>query len=232
MTQAIDIIKRSMRQMKVLGTGETPSAAESADMLTALNAMLAAWADDKMLVYVNTKDVISLTAGQASYSIGPSGSTIAGRPISIDPATYVTFQGVDYLLRVLNQADYDAIPYKTLQGIPGAIYADMAMPNVTVYLYYVPTQAMTLNLISQKQLISFASLTTDVSMPPGYEQAIIASLSEVMAPEFGVQLDPQIVKMAALGRKRLKRVNAVIPTLDAVPLISKARFASIVSGFQ
>lgn len=224
MTRAIDIITRSMRQMKVLAAGETPDADDAQDMLTALNQMLESWATERLMVYVNSRDTISLTAGVNSYTVGPSGGTVTDRPVQISDASYITCNNVDYPLRIITQQEYDAFPVKTVQGIPFVIYPDMGMPNATMYLYLTPSTGMTLNLLSQKVLTSFAALTTDVSLPPGYAQAISQSLSEVMAAEFGVQLDPQIARQASLSRKKLKRINTQVPVLDSPADIVKQRY--------
>lgn len=46
MATASDIVTRALRSLRVISSGETPTADESADGLTALNDMLAAWALD------------------------------------------------------------------------------------------------------------------------------------------------------------------------------------------
>lgn len=223
-TAAIDIITRSLRQMKVLGTGETPSDSDAQDMLTALNEMLEAWANDRLLVYVNSRDTINLTTGVSTYTVGPSGGTVTERPVQVSDASYITYNGVDYPVRIVTQEEYNAFPKKDVQGIPFVLYPDMGMPDMTVYLYLTPSANMTLNLLSQKVFTSFASLTTAVNFPPGYTQAIVASLSEIMAPEFGVALDPQIMKLASLTRKKLKRINTQVPVLDSPADIVKQRY--------
>lgn len=46
MATASDIVTRALRTLRVISSGETPTADESSDGLTALNDMLAAWALD------------------------------------------------------------------------------------------------------------------------------------------------------------------------------------------
>jgi hypothetical protein len=46
MATALDIVTRALRSLRVLASGDTPSADEAADGLTALNDMLFAWRID------------------------------------------------------------------------------------------------------------------------------------------------------------------------------------------
>jgi len=43
MATALDLVTRAMRKLRVIGSGEEPTAAEGADCLSALNDMLAIW---------------------------------------------------------------------------------------------------------------------------------------------------------------------------------------------
>lgn len=214
MASALDIIKRSMRLLGVYSIGEAPSAEESADSLSALNAMLESWANENLFVYTKTLNQIALSANVGSYTVGPSGSTITGRPLEVSDASTITFQGVDYPLSIATLNDYNSIPVKTTAGIPAVLYVVPNMPNVTVQLWPVPSAAMTLNLRSNKVLQSFVSLTDVVNMPPGYERALAYSLAQEMAPEFSVQVSADVTKKAMQSRKVIKRTNTEVPRMS------------------
>jgi hypothetical protein len=85
---------------------------------------------------------------------------------------------------------------------------------VTVTLWPVPNQAMTLYLWSDKLISSFPTLTGTVSLPPGYEEALAYILAETIAPEYEVQVPVAVSKGAARGRRVLKRTNYQVPTLN------------------
>lgn len=219
MTTAIDLIKRSLRQLGVYAIGEDPSADESQDCLTALNALLGSMANSPQLIYAKTLDAIALTAAQSSVTVGPSGATITTRPVEILPESYLTLSGVSYPLDVFTLQQYNDISVKASQGIPVGIWPQMSMPNITLTFWPVPSQAMTLNLWSNKQVTSFATLTTDVSLPPGYDEMLAYLLAEAMAPEF--QVDPipvAVLRGASRSRRVLKRTNLQVPRL-AMPAV-------------
>lgn len=224
MAAAIDIIKRAMRLSRVYDIGEEPSSDEAQDCFDALNAMLDSWSTERLMVYVNTTVDVSFGVGVSSKTVGPSGDVIAARPVQVTDATYITCNAVDYPIRLITQDEYNDLPLKTIQGVPTFLYVDTSMPNVTLKLFPVPSQDVTLHLVSQNTLTEFPDLTTDVAFPPGYEKALSYSLAQEIAPEFGVQLDPQVVKTAYTARKKIKRINTVVPVLDSPADIVKQRY--------
>ncbi len=212
MTTALDIIKRSMRLLGVYSIGEEPSADEARDSLAALNALLGTYANG-LMVYAKSLDSIPLTSGTATYTVGPSGDEVTDRPAQVLDASYVSYEGVDYPLSIWTLDDYTAINVKTIGGIPGGLYAQMDMPDITLSLWPVPSDTMALKLWSNKQIASFPTLTTEVSLPPGYEQALAFLLAETLAPEFQTQVPMQVAREASRVRRNLKRTNAQVPRL-------------------
>jgi hypothetical protein len=215
MTTALDVIKRSMRLLGVYSIGETPSADESADCLSALNAMIESWANENLFIYAKTLNQITLTANVGNYTIGPSGATISGRPIEVSSASYIDYQNVSYPLSIATLNDFNQIPVKTLvAGIPNILYVLPNMPNVTLQLWPVPSETMTLNLWSNKLLQSFANLTDTITLPPGYDRALAYCLAEEIGPEFEVQVSADIKVKALQARKVIKRTNTEVPRLS------------------
>lgn len=211
---AIDIIKRSLRLIGAYSIGESPSSEESSDGLAALNSMLDSMAGENLLIHAQSLDAITLSANVASYTVGPSGSTITTRPVEVLASSYIDYQNVSYPLVVDTLADYNLIPVKSLiAGIPNQLYASMTVPNITVTLWPVPSATMTLNLWSNKQFKTFASLTDPVDLPPGYDEMLAFCLAEVIAPEYQLEAPPSVLRKAAYSRKVLKRTNTEVPRL-------------------
>lgn len=212
-TTALDIIKRALRMLGVYSTGEDLSPEESADGLAALNALLGSVSNGGM-VSAKTLDSISLSATVASITVGPSGTVVTDRPVRVRPESYISLSGVSYPLDLLTLQQYNLVSVKADSGIPAGIYVQPDMPNITLTLWPVPSQAMTLNLWSDKLLASFPGLTSLVSLPPGYEAALPPMLAEEIAPEYEVPVPVPVAKAAARGRRVLKRTNLQVPTLS------------------
>jgi hypothetical protein len=58
-----------------------------------------------------------------------------------------------------------------------------------------------------------ASLDTDYTLAPGYEEAVRYNLAVRLAPIFGRQLDPLIVQLALNAKGQVKRANEVAHVL-------------------
>lgn len=214
-TTSLDIIKRAMRMLGVYSIGEQPSADECADTLRALNDMLESMANENLFIYAKTLDVVPLTANNGTYTVGPSGGVVTTRPVDVDGSSYIDYQGVSYPLMVATLADYNQIPVKTLiAGIPNEMYVLPNMPNITLQLWPVPSATMTLNLWSNKLLQSFATLTDVLTLPPGYARMLAFCLAEEIAPEYEVQVSPDVAKKAMQARKIIKRTNTEVPRLN------------------
>jgi hypothetical protein len=213
-TTSLDIIKRSMRLLGVYAIGEDPTDAEAQDGLTALNALIGSFSNETLLVYAKTLDSISLAQGTSSVAVGPSGTTVTTRPVHVLTDSYISVNGVDYPLELWTEQQYNSIGVKSMQGLPAGIWVKPDMPDVTVCLWPVPSEAMTLKLWSAKPITGTLTLATSLSLPPGYERMLAYVLAEDMAPEYQVEPSPTVVRKASAARKVLKRTNAEIPQMD------------------
>lgn len=224
MTTALDVIKRSMRLLGVYAIGEEPSSSETTDALSVLNSMMGSWANDSLAIYAKTLDSITLSYNVASYTVGPSGSTITTRPTEVSSASYIDYQNVSYPLSIATLNDFNQIPVKSLViGIPQTMYVLPNMPNVTLTLWPVPSTTMTLNLWSSKLIQSFANLTDTLTLPTGYESALSYCLAEELGPEFGVQVSPDILRKAAQAMRLIRRTNTEVPRLSMPRGIPRGR---------
>lgn len=210
MATAITLITRAMRLAGITGVGETPSDTESADGLTALNAMLDSWIDERLFVSYIVDSQLTLVPSQASYTMGSGGDLNVTRPVQLEDSCFIRYLNIDTPLQLIDQQAYAAIISKTIgNNIPMYLFADYQYPLINLYFYPVPTSASAIaHVKSWSQLQSFASLTTALSLPPGNERAIVYSLAEEFGPEFGVKIPAEVKAIAMKARANIKRVNA------------------------
>lgn len=195
MTTALGLITSAMKKIKVLTKSETPSSDEAADGLTALNAMLSSWSNDSLLCYARVSESFTLTPGTGTYNIGTSYTFNTARPINIVSA-FIRESNTDYPLTIIPDEAYDALPYKTqTSSIPEFLNYVTGFPSGTIRLVDVPSAANSLFLTSEKVLTSFV-LSDTVSLPPGWEEALIYNLALRMAPEYDADADALTVKIA------------------------------------
>lgn len=207
MTTALDIVTRSLRVLQCLGDSETPTNTESTDCLVSLNAMLKTWSAQSLMVFVIEQQVFTLTPNVASYTIGPSGVLNGQRPIELSGGSFLRFQGVDYQLEAIERDDYDSIRFKQTIGIPFRVFCDAGFPLSTLFFYYVPDKAYELHLNSYTPLPKFTSLTTDMSMPEEYEEALVFNLALRIAPEFNGTVTPQTQLIASETKSTIRGIN-------------------------
>ena len=204
-----DQINRALRLLGVLAEGETPSASVSQDSLTALNQMIDSWNTERLSVFSTQDQVFLWPAGEISRTLGPSGDFVGNRPILLDDSTYyVGNNGVSYGIKFINQQQYDGIAVKTVTStFPQVIFVNNTFPDIEMFVYPKPTQALTWHFISVEELTQPATLATNLTFPPGYLRAFTYNLAMEIAPEFGVEPSPQVQRIAMTSKRNLKRIN-------------------------
>jgi len=210
MATARDLIKRTMRLLQVLETGEAPTSQEANDGLETLNSMLDEWNIDR--AYVLSIDQVALTwpGSTESRTIGATGDFAQTRPVQIHESTFYTdANGDDFNFRILDtRMGYTKLVDKdTASDLPEFLYYEPSFPNGTLYVWPVPSSSITVQLNYWTQLSSFASLDTTVSLAPGYTNLVVYGLCEYLAPEFGVAVPQEVLKIAHGVRGRVKKKN-------------------------
>lgn len=231
MSTALDLIKRSMRLLRVLGEGDPdPSDAEAQDGLEALNSMLDAWALERLMVYQTRQENFTWPATTTSRTIGSGGNFNTTRPIKIENG-FVRSSGYDYAFSVIGREAYDALPLKSSTGTyPEYLFYDPGFSLGTIYLYGVPASSVSLYINSRLQFTQAASLNTTVSLPPGYKRAIEYNLAVEFAPEFNQAVPPEVSRIAIESKRSIKNVNAkpIVSQIDSG--IVGGRRSSILTG--
>jgi hypothetical protein len=223
MSTARDMLTASLRKIGAIAPGESLESGEATDALAELNRMISSWSTEGLLIYTPTRETLVMTPGTAAYTMGTTGTFSATRAqrileVLIRDASNTPAQ--EYKCEELNLEQWTNIPSRDSQSpIPTKFYADAGFPRETVTLYPVPSAAHTLVIYSEKPLSSFASLDTEVSLPPGYEHSIIHNLSLHLAPEYGKAAPQEIVAIATETKASLKRMNRKTPVLQLEPAL-------------
>lgn len=209
-TTAGDQINGALRLIGQLAEGETPSAATSQDSLTAMNQMLDSWSSERLSVFSTQDQVFTWTQGYISRTLGPTGDFVGNRPVLLDDATYFRdpSNNISFGIKIINQQQYDGIAVKTVTSTyPQVLWINMDMPNVSMYIYPVPTKALEWHFISVTELVEPATLATSLIIPPGYLRAFRFNLACEIAAEFGVEPPPSVQRIAMSSKRNIKRIN-------------------------
>lgn len=201
------LVNRSLRLLGVISSGTSPTSGESDDALTAINAMLDTWRNDRLMCYALQDESLTLVAADSSYTIGASGQLNTTRPVSIENA-FCRASNIDYPVRVISAKEWDAIVDKTATSdIPEVCYYEPTMATGTLMVWPVPTTG---NVLHLKTRVALSALTLGgtVSLPPGWEDAIACNGAIYCAPEFGVTVSQEVAKMAKDTLKGIKLANS------------------------
>ena len=209
-TTAGDQINGALRLIGQLAEGETPSAATSQDALTAMNQMLDSWSSERLSVFSTQDQIFTWPASQASRTLGPTGDFVGNRPVLLDDSTYFRdpSNNISFGIKIINQQQYNGIAVKTVTSTyPQVIWINMDMPNISMYIYPVPTKALQWHFVSVTELVEPATLITELVIPPGYLRAFRFNLAAEIAAEFGVEPPPQVQRIAMSSKRNIKRIN-------------------------
>jgi hypothetical protein len=202
------MIERAMRLLGQLESGGTPSTDEYADGLTAINAMLGSWNNERLMCYAIRDETVTMVSAQTSYTIGVGGDLVTTRPVEIADA-YVVVSSISYPVRIMNESEYASIPDKTATAAyPDHIYYKPSMSTGTIYVYPVPNAASSLHILTRTPLAAFAATSDTVTLPPGWEEALATNLAVKWAPEFEVAASQDVREMAREAKANIKRINS------------------------
>lgn len=204
-------IDSTLRLIRVLDAGESPSATESNHALEVLNQLLASWSAAGIPVYQLSTETIPLT-GAASY-------TLTTRPLQIKGVQSLN-SGVAQDVTPMTAEQWASLRDTTLTGKFATSYLyDAGFPAATIKLWPIPATGGSLLLYTLLPLASLAGLGATISLPPGYEHALRYALALALAPEYGAVLSPEVAAGAAAAQQAIGSLNVGVlgPPRNAMP---------------
>lgn len=196
------------RAFRMIGQGRAATSTESADILVALNALVDVWKLEKLMVYAFQEESLTLTAGAATKTLGPSGSLTTTRPVAIERAWTVDSLGVSRPCDQMVESQYAAISLKTQQSdYPTQFLYRGTVPDATLVFYPVPNGTVTsMKLLTRVQISAFALVDT-LAVPPGYELALASNLAVHIAPDFETVASDDVKAIARMTKMAIKANN-------------------------
>ena len=224
-----------LRALRLIGEKEqagTLTTTEQTNYLADLNTMLDSWSLERLMVYQILQENFALTNNVISYTIGSGGTFNTVRPIKITRAFVRDTSSYDSPITILDYDRYDAIRVKTVgTSYPEYLYYDAAFVAglATIKVYPAPSSGLTLYIDSWKQLQSFATISTTLVLPPGYQRAIEYNF----AIEVTSGLKPasaEVIAIAKQSKDAIKKVNLPSSILQLDAGVVRRRSGSILTG--
>lgn len=221
------LLKRSLRTIGALASGETPEAAEQEDAFAILLTMLDAWRAQRLTIYRTERFAFSLVSGTQAYTLGDGADwDIDGpAPVFIDRAKRIDDPGatdpIESDIEVFTDQRWQDISLRTMENdLPGGLHYRRGAPNGTVEVWPVPSSATPqIVLFLPTPLTNPPLVTTDLATPAGYEEAMVYGLAVRLGPEFGQPISQDIKDLARDSFATIQRSNPNMDTLRYDPAI-------------
>lgn len=212
MATVLDLVTDSLLDIGVVAAGETLPTGDGQNALDALNRLLNAWKAERVFIYQLTRTTWTISANDGSYTVGAGGNVNVLRPVRIDSIAYSDSSvtpAYETRLRLMTDEDYANIRIKTQTALrPEAAWYNLTYPTATIELWPVPTSTtLTGVLYAPQAAAEFSALSSMVSLPPGYERAIVKNLALELAPSYGKQVSPLLERQAMDSLAVIMRAN-------------------------
>jgi hypothetical protein len=215
-TTALNLVVRALQEIGIYGASE-PVASQDADLaLDVLNDMMDVWSNEPQACYTTLEQSAVLVPGQATYLIGIGAPDFnMTRPLNIiegPGSAYTTdANGNTYNMEVVQRDKWNMYSNRSSlinSNFPSVMFYEPTFPYGTIHILPYPNIAYTMYWDSYLQLQEFPTLTTAISLPPGYNAAIRHNLAVELWPFFGSgELNKTIIFMASRSLGSVKRTN-------------------------
>lgn len=205
-----------MQALQALGSGETPTAAESNDGLIALNALIDSLSNENLMLYQLQEQSFTLTVNTSQYTIGSGGTINVTRPLAITQAYVQDSSTNKYLMKIVQRPEWNQLTTSGTQvtsQIPDTLFYDPQFPLGVINIFPIPLIGYSVYFDSRLQLSQLADLTTALSLPVGYERMLVYNLAVEISSMFGIPIPPvapgakNVGMIAAEAKANVKRTN-------------------------
>lgn len=204
------------RFLGVLDSGESLSAQQLLDALSACNQLFDNWSSEGLFILSDLITSVTLTASTQSYTIGAAQTINIARPMQIVAAAFKNSAGPGGPIKVVSEREWASIPDRQrLSYIIEHLFWDRGDPTGVVYVSPVPQGNMSAEIHTFVPFTQFADVTTPITFKPGYARMISLGLAIELAPQF--DMTPAQTLMANFGdaAARIRKLNASL--LGEVP---------------
>lgn len=181
------VITGALRKLGVLGSGNSPSTAQTNDAADALNAVVKAFQADGMPLWKISSQSFTTVDGTSSYTVGPSQTVNCPKPLRVIQASYTPSGGHNTPLNVENRYDFNDLPQASSEGTPITMYYQPLRTTGTIKLWPTPDNSTTsITFHYQSPFEDMDSTSDDFDFPSEWIQALIYNLAWSLAPEYGI----------------------------------------------
>lgn len=212
-----------------IGVQDAVTPLSQADLLLGsrvLKQMIDSWNADRLYINGEQRVVFVPSVLKQTYTLGPGGDfNITPVPAKISRYGVINLgnpiQPLELGLESLTTEEWGAIPVKNIaSALPQRVWDDTAFPLRHLNYWPVPNVQVQFTIYSWGPVRDWDDFVTDITFPPGYEEALRLNLALRLAPSFKVVLDPATVELARIALNRVKAMNAPLIDLRCDPMLT------------
>ena len=232
MSTVQEIITASARTLGFLGMTEVLGAQFATAGLACFNRLLDSWSNEELMSYVVLQRSFTLSPSTQTYTIGSGGTINSTRPYDIISAFIRDANNNDYVMRIVNRQQWDAIGQKYITSqIPNTLFYSSEYPLGVINIFPIPLVSYTCFFNSTLNQVDYSALTTSLSLPVGYERAYVLNLAlDMMTAGFPCMLGEaglaMLVENAAQAKANIKRANIKLIEAQFDPAIVSRSYAT------
>jgi hypothetical protein len=211
--------------LRLLGVAasEQPIDADMADRaLEALNSLLDAWSTDNLLSWTRPKIPVALVPGQQVYTWGittPPCDIVGIPPVRLDMCL-LDIGVEEWHVTILDQAAYESgIWIKDLESTyVDHVWLEETQPVKRLHVWPIPQcPGYTLQLLPWPAQPQYTHWDEGLEWPNGYLRLFSYALACEIAPEYGIEASPTVMRTAEQAKRDLAVVNARVGRLSLSP---------------
>lgn len=178
------IVQYAMLDAGLLQTGDDPNSEDLATNMNRLNDLIGLWQTQGLKLWTNSDLPIPLTAGQATYVIGPIGPDIVmPRPLRcvFNNAYYLDSNNIRRPLIPLSRDEYTRLSQVTQQGAINSFFWDKQQLAVNLTFWLTPDSTAatgTAHMIIQNHITYVSSLIDQINFPDEWYMALRWGLAD------------------------------------------------------
>lgn len=200
-TTVTQLIHSSFRLIGTIASGEVLETTELNDGFSTLNQLVESWNTEGLSLPSRKRMTVAVSSANGTYPLSE-------RPLRIEAASCAS-GGIDSSIEIVDSAGWELTPEKAAQSVyVRKLYCDYGYPTATVYIAPMPRLGGTLELWAYFPLLDFASVGSNIDLPPGYEMALRYNLAVALLPEFPrEQVDPTLLAQAQAYKASIAQLN-------------------------
>lgn len=213
----LTVLSDSLFELTSLSPGEPIEPGLGEFVLGRLNQIVDNWNAEREAVYAEEFLEFTFVPNQQTYTIGPNAAdfNVSVRPVSIELANVIlnTNPPVTVPINIRDYQWWAGLSVRNVSGTyPSDLYYQPDWPNGQLNFYLIPTVAYGLELITRVTLAAF-TIQGVMNLPPGYQNALMLTLAEDIAPSLGKQVSPKTETKARQARARIFENNSFVPQI-------------------